>query len=122
LQAIDTYRGLIDKATLETKEAQRGVYSYWKQMVVARQARIAAEEELRRLTQDQERPGSMSPSFIETRLDAQLRLGDVQRQEIQAMQLYNLALAELEQAKGTLLRYDHVTLEEDSRTIPLTWK
>ena len=63
LQAIESYRGLIDKATSETKQAQREVYSYWKQMVVGVRARIAAEENLRRLTQDQEPPVIDEPQF-----------------------------------------------------------
>jgi outer membrane protein TolC len=65
----------------------------------------------------------MNPSFIETKLDAQLRLSTAQQQEITALTNYNLALAKLERAKGTLLRYDNVTLEEEPRpTVPLTWK
>jgi len=123
LQAIESYRGLIDQITADVITAQRDVVTSWRLMVAARQARIGADEELRRLNQDMERPGSMNPGFIEAKLEAQLRLSTVQQQEITAMTNYNLALAKLERAKGTLLRYDNVTLEEEPRpTVPLTWK
>jgi outer membrane protein len=98
------------------KKAQREVQTTWNEMVHARQARLAAQEELRRLNQDQQgRPGAMSPGFINTKLDAQARLADQARREITAISAYNIAISALERAKGTILRYDNVVLEEDPR-------
>jgi outer membrane protein len=116
-QAIEQYRALIDQVTLEVKKAQREVETTWNEMIHTRQARIAAEEELRRLDIDQtNRPGSMSPGFINTKLDAQLRQSEQARLEITAIVNYNIAISALERAKGTILRYDNVVLEEEART------
>jgi outer membrane protein TolC len=115
-QAIEQYRQLIDQVTLEVKKAQREVQTTWNEMVHARAARMAAQEELRRLNQDQDlRPGTMSPGFINTKLDAQARLADQARREITAISAYNIAISALERSKGTLLRYDNVVMEEDPR-------
>lgn len=123
LQAIYTYRGLVDKVASDVKNAIVDVQMYWDQIVAARRWRLAADEELRRLEQDRvARPEGMSPSLIQTELDAQLRLSEARRQEVAAMAGYSASLAALEQAKGTLLRYDNVVMEEEPEaTIPLTW-
>jgi outer membrane protein TolC len=123
LQAITQYRGLVDKITAEVHNAQVDVEAAWNQIVAGRRWRLAAQEELRRLEIDEKnRPEGMSPSFIQTKLDAQDRYAEAQRQEINAIATYNINLSALEQAKGTLLRYDNVTLEEDPQpTVPLTW-
>jgi len=57
----------------------------------------------------------MSPAYINTKLDLQTRLADEQRREITAIASYNIAISALERAKGTLLRYDNVVLEEEPR-------
>ena len=112
-QAIEQYRALIDQVTLEVKKAQREVETTWSEMASLRQARIAAEEELRRLNIDQDRANAVSPGFINTKLDAQFRLSDLARREITAIVGYNIAISGLERAKGTILRYDNVVLEEE---------
>ena len=114
-QAIEQYRVLIDQVTLEVKKAYREVETTWNEMAGLRQARIAAEEELRRLNIDEGRAGAVSPGFINTKLDAQLRLSDLARREVAAIVGYNVAISGLERAKGTLLRYDNITLEEEAK-------
>jgi outer membrane protein len=122
LQAIYQYRGLVDKVSADVKNAIVDVETSWSQIVSARHWRMAAEEEVRRLENDRKaRPEGMSPSLIQTELDAQLRLAEARRQEVESMASYSASLAGLEQAKGTLLRYDNVVMEEEpQRTIPLT--
>jgi outer membrane protein TolC len=116
LQAITQYRGLIDQVTLEVKKAMREVNTSWNEMVRTRQARIAAREALRRFEIDEAaNVKEMSPAFINTKLDLQSRLADEARREITAIASYNVAISALERAKGTLLRYDNVILEEDAK-------
>jgi outer membrane protein TolC len=116
MQAVTQYRGLVDQVTLEVKKAHREVETTWNEMIQARQARIASEEELRRLEIDERlREGAMSPSFIQTKIDAQTRLSDLSRREVAAISNYNIAISGLERAKGTLLRYDNVVLEQEPR-------
>ncbi len=57
----------------------------------------------------------MSPAFINTKLDLQTRLADVARLEVQSIVNYNIAISSLERAKGTLLRYDNIVLEEEPK-------
>ncbi len=116
LQAIQQYRGLIDQVSLEVDMALREVNTTWNEMAATRQARIAAEDALRRFEETERiRQPEISPAFINTKLDLQSRLGEEQRREITAIATYNIAISALERAKGTLLRYDNVTLEEDTQ-------
>ena len=55
----------------------------------------------------------MDPTFVQLRLDSQARLAEVERAQAQSQAAYCIAIAKLEKAKGTLLRYDNVILEED---------
>lgn len=116
-QTIEQYRTLIDQVTLEVKKAQREVETTWNEMIRTRQARIAAEEELRRLNIDEGRAGAVSPGFINTKLDAQLRLSDLSRRELASIVGYNIAISGLERAKGTILRYDNITLDEEVKPL-----
>lgn len=116
MQAIAQYKVLIDQVTLEVKKSQREVETTWNEMIRGRQARIAAEEELRRLEIDEKnRVDATGPGFINAKLDAQARLSDQTRREIVAIVNYNIAISALERAKGTLLRYDNVVLEEEPK-------
>ena len=114
MQAISQYKVLIDQVTLDVKKAQREVETSWNEMIHGRQARIAAEEELRRLDIDEKnRVEAVGPGFINTKLDAQARQTEQARREIVATINYNIAISALERAKGTILRYDNVVLEEE---------
>jgi outer membrane protein TolC len=116
MQAIAQYKVLIDQVTLEVNKSQREVETTWNEMIRGRQARIAAEEELRRLeTDEKNRLDATGPGFINTKLDAQARLSDQTRREVVAIVNYNIAISALERAKGTLLRYDNVVLEEEPK-------
>ena len=119
----EEYRGLVDKVSADVKNAIVDVQTNWDQIISARRWRLSAEEEVRRLEADRKaRPEGMSPSLIQTELDAQLRLAEARRQEVAAMAGYSASLAALEQAKGTLLRYDNVVMDEEPEpTVPLTW-
>ena len=56
---------------------------------------------------------ALTPTFVQLKLDTQERLADARHNENQALANYNIALFKLEQAKGTLLRYNNVVMEED---------
>ena len=60
--------------------------------------------------------GEQWQSYLTTILNLQEQLGSIQRAEVTAIVNYNIAIAALERAKGTLLRYNNVTLEEERPT------
>ena len=114
LQAIQQYRQLVDQVTFDVLKAEREVITSWEEMAAARTARLAAIEELTRLESDQAiREGTMNPGFINAKLDAQQKLSDLERREMTAIVSYNIGIVALEKAKGTILRYDNVVLEEE---------
>ncbi len=50
---------------------------------------------------------------MQLKLDRQQELANSQQRENEAVSNYNIAIARLEQVKGTLLRYNNVIMEED---------
>ena len=50
---------------------------------------------------------------VQLRLDYQERLAQAEQDEHQAMYDYSFAIATLEKAKGTILRYNNVVMEEE---------
>lgn len=111
-QAIDQYRGLAEQVALDVTTAQRAVLTAWDQMVANRLARLAAEQALQAIEQREAAGEALTPTFVQLKLDRQASLADAQVQEIVAVTNYNIALANLERAKGTLLPYNNVVLKE----------
>jgi outer membrane protein TolC len=54
----------------------------------------------------------LTQEFIQLKLQSQADLANAQSAEAEAIANYNLSIANLERAKGTLLRYNNVTMEE----------
>jgi hypothetical protein len=95
--------------------AVREVETTWNELKAARESRFRQENVLggliqRRLSGVQ----ALDPQFVQLELDQQERLADSQRTEATAIQNYNIALARLEKAKGTILRYNNIIMQEDT--------
>ena len=119
-QAIDQYRATVEQVALDVKNAVRNVQTTWEQMAANRQAVLATADTLDAVTtRMREGAEARTPSFVQLQLDTQARLADAQRSEAQAIANYSVAITTLERAKGTLLRYDNVLMEED-RLMPVT--
>jgi outer membrane protein TolC len=113
LQAITQYRNIIDLVQQEVKTSHREVVMSWDVIVQRRQARFAAADSLLAIQQRAEAGEALTPTFVQLQLDAQERLARAQAEEAAAMRDYNIAIARLERAKGTLLRYNNVVMEEE---------
>ncbi|MEM8875411.1 MAG: TolC family protein [Planctomycetota bacterium] len=111
-QAIVQYRSLIERITFEIKIAQRDIITSFTLIGSQRQSRLAAAEALRALEEREDTGEPRTPAFINTKLQAQADLANAQRAEAQAIADYNIAISGLEQAKGTLLRYNNILLDE----------
>lgn len=122
LQAISQYRGLLDQVTLDVKVAYRNVLTTWDEMASNRQARFAAADTLDALILREKNNEPLTPTFVQLKLDTQGRLADAARAESEAISNYNLAVAALERAKGTLLKYDNVLMEEDRQGLQARYR
>lgn len=113
-QNVDQYRGLILQIDAEVKQAVREVHTAWNEMVQNRKAVFANQDVVRGLKQRQETGNEpLSPTFIDLRLNTEERLAQAQRDYAQSVMNYNTAIYKLERAKGTLLRYNNIMMEEE---------
>jgi outer membrane protein len=119
-QAVDNYRNLIEQVSLEVKTALREVDTTWEEMAATRQARFAAADSLLAIQQREEGGEALTPTFVQLKLDTQERLAQAATAEVQSVSNYNIAIGSLEQAKGTLLRYNNILMEEES--LPIGYK
>jgi outer membrane protein len=112
MQAITQYRALIEQVALDVKTAVREVNTTWEEIAGTRQARFAAADALDAVEERERGAEPLTPEFVNRKLDLQQQYAEAQRQEVQARANYQIALARLEQSKGTLLRYSNIVLEE----------
>ena len=117
-QAIDAYRNLIEQVSLEVRNALLTVETAWEQVRMNRQAAFATADALEAIVlREEQGTEPLNYSFVTLKLDTQARLADAERAEAEAVANYCLAIAQLERAKGTLLRYDNVMMQEDRLSV-----
>jgi outer membrane protein len=97
---------------LEVKTALREVETSWDEAIAARRAVFAAQEALAALEKSEQSGAKLTPEFVQLKLDRQIAVAVARTAETRAIAGYNLALANLEKAKGTLLQYNAVDLKE----------
>ncbi|HEV7300511.1 MAG TPA: TolC family protein [Tepidisphaeraceae bacterium] len=114
-QAIESYRSLIEQVALDVKQQLRDVEVSYNEIAATRRARFAAADNLAALQQREDNQEPLTPEFVNLKLDAQARLAETARAEAASISNYNTAIARLEKAKGTLLRYNNVEMEQEPR-------
>jgi outer membrane protein len=113
-QAIEQYSALISQVALDVRQAAREVETTYKLILTNRQARFAAQRALADEVERQENgTDPLTPDFVQLRLDLTDRSGQAQEAENLAISNYNIALERLERAKGTLLKYNNVVMQEE---------
>ncbi len=112
-QAILAYRQVIEQVTLDVSQALREVNTSWDELVQYRKGTFAQDDVRMALDQREQGGEALTPTFVQLKLDTQERLADARRSENTALANYNIAIYKLEEAKGTLLRYNNVILAED---------
>lgn len=113
-QAIDQYSEIVSQVSLDIRQACREVSVDFDLIDSNRQARLAAERELQQVVDRQDKGvDPLDPTFVQLRLQVEGQLAAARQQENDAISQYNIALERLERAKGTLLRYNNVVLQED---------
>jgi outer membrane protein TolC len=114
LQAIDQYRDLIEQVCQEVRDAHDNVYSAWERMRSNRQYLFSAEAALAAIQQEQDVGNvALTPDFVNRKLNQQEILAQARRENARALTDYNVAISALERAKGTILKYDNVLMQEE---------
>jgi outer membrane protein TolC len=113
MQAIEQYRSLLAQVELEVDQSFREVETTWNEIAATRQARFASADALASIEKREEGLDRLSPEFVQLKLDRQEFLANAERAEAQAISNYNIAISRLELAKGTLLRYNNIVLQEE---------
>ncbi len=108
-QAIIALQRVSDGVVQEVNNAIREMIVSYVTIPPSLDAVIAAERNLRSL---QARAESISPAFLQTELNAVQQIGTTRRNLLQVIMDYNVAMAALERAKGTLLEYNNVVLSD----------
>jgi outer membrane protein TolC len=113
-QEIETYSSLIAQVALDVRTSAREVETDYLLILSNQQSRLAAQRALADVVERQEKgTESLTPEFVELRLDLADRLAEQQEAENQAVANYNIALERLERSKGTLLKYNNIVMQED---------
>ena len=114
MQAMVAYRNLIAQVSEDVTVAVREVHTTWEEMRHTREARLYQEDVLKGLNQRRlSGVQPLDPEFVRLSLDEINLLGEAHRLEATAISKYNIALGQLEKAKGTILRYNNILMAED---------
>jgi outer membrane protein len=114
LQSIDQYRLLIERISSEVKTSHDQVISGWERIALSRKARLSARNALDAIIEERDvGQQPLSPDFVNRLLNQQEVLAQAAREEIRALSDYNVAISALERAKGTILKYDNVIMQEE---------
>ena len=114
LQAIAGYGSEIEKVTADVTTAARAVRSSFERLRTIHRS-VAFYQQLLATLDQQVQAGQqgLDFAFIFNLLQDQEQLAGQERAEHQAANDYNYAIAQLEGAKGTLLRYNNVLMEQE---------
>ncbi len=113
MQAIEQYRALVNQVTVDVTQAAREVETTWNLIVARRRARFQQADALLAIQQRrQANAEALTPTFVQLELDTQERLANAQEDEATAISNYNISIGRLERAKGTLLRYYNILMEQ----------
>jgi outer membrane protein TolC len=126
-QQINQIKTTIDTVLLEVKVSAREVATAWRETQAKFEAVRAFTEDLdtlqaRRPIQDL-RDELQASSYLDTMLDAQDRRSDAEEEFIRAAANYQIAIVNLERAKGNLLTYSDVSVMrgKDEKNLPQLW-
>lgn len=109
-QAIMARKAQIEQVILDVNNAVRALNTAQEAIIPAKEATEAAEKNVQATKERAERK---SPAELQTELTGQDNLAAARRTLLDALIVYNVAIADLERAKGTLLLYNNVIIDEE---------
>jgi outer membrane protein len=114
MQAIAGYGSEVEKVTADVKTAVLAVKSGWLRLRAAHNAKLHYEKLFGSLeAQINSGNQALDYNFIFNLLQDQEQMAAVERAEHSAQNDYIYAIAQLENAKGTTLRYNNVVMEQE---------
>jgi len=111
-QAIEGYIQQIKLIEQEVSTALREVDTSYNEIIKRREAVFRSKDSLRAIQQRREADEALTPTFVQLELDSQQTYANARAEEAQAIRSYNVGISRLERAKGTLLRYNNVVMQE----------
>jgi outer membrane protein TolC len=119
-QAIASYAAAISTVTFDCSTAIRDVQISWEALSTDRQAVFSSADALSAVDERYLRE-PRTPELLQLRLQFQDTYAQARRDEANSLASYNQALAKLELAKGTLLQYNNVIMQEDMIPYERKW-
>ncbi len=114
LQAATQYAALQQQVTLEVKQTQQNVSAAYAALAQLRRAVDGAAEAVR-VIDAQQGQVPLSPQFSDLKLRTLDDLARARSAEERGLADYNSSIALYERAKGTLLRYNNIVLDDAAR-------
>ena len=110
-QAVLAYRGAVQAAIFQVKDAMRTIEAQYRLIEQTRAYRLAQAENLRALLVDEQTIATLTPEFLALKFQRQQELANAQVQEMQSLVDYSGAIAQLWSAMGTGLQMNRVELQ-----------
>ena len=110
-QAVLAYRGAVQNAVFQVKDALRSIDAQYRLIEQTRAYRLAQAENLRALLVDEQTIATLTPEFLALKFQRQQELANAQVQEMTALVEYSGAIAQLWFAMGTGLQMNRVEVQ-----------
>jgi outer membrane protein TolC len=111
-QAMTQFLRIAQTVVQDVKVQLRDMLSSQIEIQAREAARIRAAQELEAITQKEDGGiVALTPEFLQLKLDSQSRLASAEQNLIQSMINYNIAIMRFEQAKGTLLEFNRISID-----------
>ena len=114
-QAVAAVKKAQEDIIFDVRKAQRDMGTAYEQIAPTREGIVSARKNIDALWV---RATTMSPDFLDLLLNSLSALATNRRGFFQAVAAYNTSIANLERAKGTLLKYNNVGISEETYGTP----
>jgi outer membrane protein len=111
LRSVVAYRSTAQQVVTDVKTAMRNLFTNHQLIRQTRIARLAAAENLRTLLNEEKNIRGLTPDFLDLKLRRQDSLAIAEKEEIQALVDYNVAIADLYAALGDTLTRSRIRLQ-----------
>jgi outer membrane protein len=109
-QQVTTMVQIAQTVMQDVRTQARSVLSSYAELQKRDRVRIDSANELQGILEIEEIRGR-TPEFLQLKLDSQQRLATAEQAVVQALVNYNVSIERLELAKGTLLEFNHISLD-----------
>ena len=112
-QSVHIYQNIADQVVLAVKISLRNVIDAFKLIDAERGSRLAAADNLRALDVRERTGEAQTPDFIDRRLRSLQALTQAETREIQSLTNYQIAITQLYQSMGTLLKRNGIEFSRE---------